>query len=36
MRDWLFILAPITAVAYFLAYPNEFRAFLAWFGRLIN
>jgi hypothetical protein len=36
MRDWLLILVPIAAVTYFLAYPNEFRAFMAWFGSMIN
>jgi hypothetical protein len=36
MRDWLLVVAPIAAVTYFLAYPNAFRAFMAWFGHLIH
>jgi hypothetical protein len=33
MRDWLLVLAPIALVFYFLLYPNQFHAFVAWAGR---
>ena len=36
MRDWLLVLAPIATVTYFVAHPDEFRAFMAWFGGLIH
>jgi hypothetical protein len=30
MRDWLLLLAPIVLVIYFLAYPDQFSAFVYW------
>jgi hypothetical protein len=36
MRDWFLVLAPIAAVTYFLTYPDQFRAFMTWFGGLIR
>ena len=36
MQDWLLIMAPIVAVGYFLAHPNEFVGFMDWFGRLLH
>ena len=30
MRDWLFMLAPIGIVVYFLVYPGQFHAFIVW------
>jgi len=36
MREWLLVLAPVALVTYFLIYPNEFRAFMGWFGRLLQ
>jgi len=32
MRDWFLVLAPIGVIANFLAYPDQFSAFMAWFG----
>jgi hypothetical protein len=36
MRDWLLILAPIAAIVYFVAHPEEFTAFMNWFARLLH
>jgi hypothetical protein len=36
MQDWLLILAPIVAVGYFLANPNQFAMFMDWFARLLH
>jgi hypothetical protein len=33
MRDWLLILAPFAIVAYFLLYPSDFNALIAWLIR---
>jgi hypothetical protein len=35
MRDWILILSPIAAIAYFASHPTEFKAFMDWFARLI-
>jgi hypothetical protein len=31
-----FILAPVAIVAYFLIYPRQFTAFMAWLARMIQ
>jgi hypothetical protein len=36
MRDWLFILVPIAFVAYFLAYPGQFTAFVRWLTNMLQ
>jgi hypothetical protein len=36
MQDWFLVLAPIAAIAYFLAHPSAFIAFMDWFGRLLH
>jgi hypothetical protein len=36
MQDWLLITAPIVAIGYFLAHPNELTALLSWVGRLLH
>ena len=36
MRDWLPLLASIVLVIYFLAYPDQFSAFMAWASHLIG
>jgi hypothetical protein len=36
MRDWLLLLAPIALVIYFLAYPDQFSAFMAWAAQRIG
>jgi hypothetical protein len=30
MRDFILLLAPVAVVIYFLIYPSQFAAFLAW------
>jgi hypothetical protein len=30
MREWLFLLAPPALIFYFIAYPTQFYAFVAW------
>jgi uncharacterized Tic20 family protein len=30
MRDWLLLLAPLALVAYFVVFPNQLGAFIAW------
>jgi hypothetical protein len=36
MHDWLVIMAPPTAVLYFLAFQDQFRELLSWVGTIIN
>jgi hypothetical protein len=36
MQDWLLVTAPIVAIGYFLAHPNEIVTFISWFGRLLH
>jgi hypothetical protein len=30
MRDWLFLLAPPALIFYFIAFPDQFYAFVFW------
>jgi len=30
MRDWLFLLAPPGLIFYFVAFPDQFHAFVIW------
>jgi hypothetical protein len=36
MRDFLFMLAPVALVIYFLIYPDQFNALLAWAGQYLH
>ncbi len=36
MREWLLMSGPVVIVAYFLIYPDQFDAFIAWAMRLIG
>jgi hypothetical protein len=36
MRDWVFMVAPVGAVIYFLLYPDQFSAFLGWLQGLVH
>ena len=36
MRDWLLLLGPIALIVYFLAYPDQFSAFVSWASRLVG
>jgi len=30
MRDWILLLAPVVAITYFVAYPQQFGELLNW------
>lgn len=36
MRDAIFMLAPVALIIYFLIYPDQFNAFLAWIGQHLH
>jgi hypothetical protein len=36
MRDWLLLLAPLALVAYFVVFPHQFSAFMAWAAGLMG
>jgi hypothetical protein len=36
MRDLIFMLAPVALVIYFVAYPDQFSAFLNWAGQFLH
>jgi len=36
MRDTIFMLAPVALVIYFVAYPDQFSAFLNWAGQFLR
>lgn len=36
MREWLLMSGPVAIVAYFLIFPDQFDAFVAWAIGLIN
>ena len=36
MRDWVLIVTPVVIVAYFLVYPDQFNAFVAWAQSIIR
>ena len=36
MRDWLLLLAPLALVAYFVVFPDQLGAFMAWAARLLG
>ena len=36
MREWLFPLAPLIAVVYYLIYPYQFAALIHWIGVLVR
>ena len=36
MRDSMFMLAPVGLIIYFLIYPDQFHAFLAWAGQYLR
>lgn len=36
MRDWLLLLTPIALIIYFLAYPDQFVAFIGWAKQLFG
>jgi hypothetical protein len=33
MRDWMLILIPFAIIVYFLLYPGDFNALIAWLVR---
>lgn len=36
MRDAIFLLAPVGLIIYFVAYPDQFTAFLNWVGQFLH
>jgi hypothetical protein len=36
MQEWMLVMAPLTAVLYFVAFQDQFRALLSWVGALVN
>jgi hypothetical protein len=36
MRDAMFMLAPVALIIYFVAYPDQFSAFLNWAGQFLH
>jgi hypothetical protein len=36
MRDVIFMVAPVGLIVYFVMYPDQFNAFLAWAGRFLH
>ena len=36
MRDWLLLFAPLGLVLYFVLYPDQFSAFMAWASQLFS
>jgi hypothetical protein len=36
MREWFWPVAPVAAIGYCLAYPDQFTAFIVWAERFIR
>lgn len=36
MRDSMFMVAPVALIIYFLIYPDQFNALLAWAGQYLR
>ena len=36
MRDWIWPLAPVAMIVYFVAYPAQFDAFVLWAETLMR
>ena len=36
MQEWMLVMAPLTAVLYFVAFHDQLRALLSWVGALVN
>jgi len=36
MREWLYILAPVAAIAYFIAFPRYFIPLLNWMMSIVQ
>ena len=36
MRDLIFMVAPVGLIVYFVLYPDQFNAFVAWAGRFLH
>jgi len=30
MRDWILVLIPVAIIVYFIVYPDQFSALMAW------
>jgi hypothetical protein len=36
MREWRLVMAPVTAIVYFCAYPDQFSALIVWAERFVR
>lgn len=36
MREWMFVVAPVALVVYFLVYPDQFYGVMDWAARLVH
>lgn len=36
MRDFIFMLAPVALIIYFVVYPDQFNALLGWAGQYVH
>jgi hypothetical protein len=36
MRDWMFMLAPVVLIMYFVVYPDQFYSFVGWAGQFLR
>ncbi len=36
MREWIWPVAPIVAIMYCIAYPDQFTAFVVWAERFVR
>jgi hypothetical protein len=36
MREWFWPVAPVAAIIYWIAYPDQFTAFITWAQRFVH
>jgi hypothetical protein len=36
MRDWILPMVPVMAIAYFVAYPDQFGVFVSWIENYVH
>jgi hypothetical protein len=36
MREWLYVLAPVLVVAYFMIFPDQYAAVVVWAERFVR
>jgi hypothetical protein len=35
MREWMYVLTPVSLIVYFVVFPERFHAFIVWFGHVV-